>query len=168
MKRFEEELATIKSIYNSGWVRNWGFVPMTEEEFDHVARDFKPLVDPDLCLIAELNGEAVGFSLALPDLNEVLRKIPNGRLFPTGIFHLLFGRRKIRGIRVLTAGFKPGYQHLGLGPQLYLQGWQAGVARGYTRGEASWILEENLEMRHALEGIGGKPYKRYRIYEREL
>jgi GNAT superfamily N-acetyltransferase len=168
MRRFDREIATIKAIYNSAWQRNWGFVPMTDAEFDYIAKEFKPFVDPDLCLIAEVGGEPVGFCLALPDLNEILQRIPNGRLFPTGIFKLLLGRRKIRGVRMLTLGFREGFQHLGLGTHLYLRGWQNALDRGYSRGEASWILEDNLEMRRAMENLAGEPYKRFRIYEREL
>jgi GNAT superfamily N-acetyltransferase len=168
MRRFDEDVAIIKSIYNSAWERNWGFVPMTDEEFDYVTRDFKPIVDPHLCLIAEVGGEPVGFSLALPNLNEVLRKVPSGRLFPTGLIRLLWGKRKIKGIRVLTLGFRPGFQHLGLGAHLYLTTWQVGNSRGYDRGEASWILEDNLEMRRAMENLDFAPHKRFRIYERGL
>jgi GNAT superfamily N-acetyltransferase len=168
MKRFAEDVATIKSIYNSGWERNWGFVPMTDEEFEYITKDFKPFVDPDLCLIAEVKGEPVGFCLALPDLNEIFHRIPSGRLFPTGLFKLLLGRRRVRGMRMLTLGFRPGYQRVGLGPLLYLRAWQNGIDRGYTRGECSWILEDNLEMRRPLEGLAGEAYKRLRIYERPL
>ncbi|MBA4159552.1 MAG: N-acetyltransferase [Gemmatimonadetes bacterium] len=168
MRRFKEDVDIIKSIYNAAWTRNWGFVPMTDEEFDYVAKDFKPIVDPNLCLIAEVKGEPVGFSLALPDINQVLKKIPGGRLFPFGIFHFLREKRRMRGIRVITLGFRPGYQHQGLGALLYLRGWQTGAERGYRRGEASWILEDNLDMRRPLENMGADPYKRFRIYEQPL
>jgi GNAT superfamily N-acetyltransferase len=168
MKRFDEDLAAIKGIYNSAWSENWGFVPMTDAEFDHLASEFRPFVDPELCLIAESKGEPVGFSLALPDLNEALQYLPDGRLFPFGIFRFLWHRRKIRGLRVITLGFKPGYQHLGLGALFYQRSWKAAVERGYQHGEASWILEDNIEMVRPLERMGGRIHKTYRIYEREL
>lgn len=168
LRRFDAEVATIQGIYNSAWARNWGFVPMTDAEFRHIAKEFRPIVDPELCLIAEIGGEPVGFSLALPDLNQALRKVRSGRLFPSGLFRLLWERRRIRGFRVITLGLKPGFQHQGLGAALYLRTWQVGAAKGYRYGEASWILEDNWEMRRALEKMGAKPYKRYRIYEREL
>lgn len=168
MRRFEEEVATIKAVYNSAWSRNWGFVPMTDAEFDYMAKELKPIVDPHLCLIAEADGQAVGFSLALPDLNRALRKLPRGRLLPFGIFRLLRERRRIPALRVITLGFRPGYQHQGLGALLYLRTWQVGVARGYDRAEASWILEDNHDMRRALENMGARAYKRYRVYERSL
>jgi len=168
MKRFDQEVATIKGIYNSAWSRNWGFVPMTDAEFDHMAKELKPVVDPELCKIVEVNGEAVGFSLALPDFNQALAHLPGGRLFPFGIFRLLRERRRIKRMRVLTLGFKPGFQNLGLGGYLYLRTWQTGVERGYRGGEASWILENNEDMRRPLESIGARLYKRYRIFERPL
>lgn len=167
-RHFRRDVGIIKEIYNSAWQRNWGFVPMTDAQFEHMAKEFRPIADPDLCLFAEVNGEPVGFSLALPDLNQALKKIPNGRLFPFGIVRLLWEKRRIRGIRVVTLGFKPGYQHQGLGALLYLRGWQTGAEKGYTYGEASWILEDNHDMRRPLENMGARAYKRYRIYETPL
>jgi GNAT superfamily N-acetyltransferase len=168
LKRFRQEVDTIKKIYNAAWTQNWGFVPMTDAEFEHVAKDFRPIVDPELCLIAEVRGEPVGFSLALPDIHQAMKHIPSGRLFPLGIFKFLWHRRKINGVRVITLGFKPGYQHLGLGTAFYLRTWQNGTARGYDRGEASWLLEDNFPIIRAMEQIGGREYKRYRIYERPV
>jgi GNAT superfamily N-acetyltransferase len=168
MSRFRQEVDAIKSVYNAAWSRNWGFVPMTDAEFDHMARDLKPIVDPDLCLLAEVDGETVGFSLALPDFNRVLRKLPRGRLFPFGLLHLLREKRRIKRLRVITLGFRPGFQHSGLGALLYLRSWTSAAARGYRAGEASWILENNLDMRRPLENMGARVYKRYRIFERAL
>jgi GNAT superfamily N-acetyltransferase len=168
MRRLDEEISTIQDVYNSAWSRNWGFSPMTDDEFRFMAKDLRPIVDPELCLIAEVEGRAVGFSLALPDLNQALRKIPSGRLLPFGIVHLLHTRRKINGFRVLTLGFRPGYQHLGLGAALYLRTWQVGAAKGYVYGEASWILEDNQDMRRPLENMGARVYRTYRVYERAL
>lgn len=168
LKRFRQDVDAIKEVYNAAWSKNWGFVPMTNEEFEHLAKEFRPFVDPNLCLVAEAEGEAVGFGLALPDLNEAIRHIPDGRLFPLGIFKLLWHKRKIRGMRFLTLGFRPKYQHSGLGVGFYARTWQAAADAGYTHGEASWILEDNHEMVRALERIDGRPYRRYRLYDRSL
>ncbi|CAN5832883.1 MAG: N-acetyltransferase [Gemmatimonadetes bacterium] len=168
MRRFREEIDTIKGIYNSAWSRNWGFVPMTDAEFEHLAREFKPIVDPDLCLIAEVAGVPVGFSLALPDLNVALRHLPDGRLFPFGLIRLLWHKRSIRQIRVITIGFRHEYQHMGLGAACYARTWQTGVEKGYVRCEGSWILEDNLAMARPLERLGARVSKRYRIFERPL
>ena len=169
VKRFREEVGRVMEVYNSAWERNWGFVPMTEAEFENMAREFKPVVDPELCLIAETEaGEPIGFLLGLPDLNQAIRPLRDGRLFPFGIFRFLWARRKIRTLRVLTLGLKPGYQQSGIGAAMYLRVFQEGARKGYQNGEASWILEDNLRMRQALEKAGAVAYKTYRVYERAL
>ena len=168
MRRFDEDVATIQRVYNSAWERNWGFVPMTAEEIAHLAKELRPVVDPRLCLFVEVDGEAVGFSLALPNLNQALHHLPDGRLLPFGIFRFLWHHRRIDSLRVITLGLKPGFQKSGLGAALYLRTFQVGAPLGYRTAEASWILEDNWEMRRPLEKMGADAYKRYRIYEREL
>ncbi|MGI9188743.1 MAG: GNAT family N-acetyltransferase [Longimicrobiaceae bacterium] len=168
MGRFAQEVATIQRIYNAAWQRNWGFIPMTEAEIRHMAKELKPVVDPALCLFAEVDGKAVGFSLALPDLNQALRHLPSGKLFPFGIFRLLWERRKIDRLRVITLGLEPGWQKSGLGAALYVNTFLRGAPLGYRWAEASWILEDNLEMRRPLEKMGADAYKTYRVYERVL
>lgn len=167
LTRFDQELEAIKVVYNGSWERNWGFVPMTDAEFDHLAKQFRPLLDPSLCLIAEVAGKPVGFSLVLPDYNQVLRHL-DGRLFPFGVFKFLWYRRKIDRVRIMTLGLLPGYRRRGLDAMMYLRIFQASARRGYVRGEASWILEDNLDILHAIERCGGKVYKTYRIYEKGL
>jgi GNAT superfamily N-acetyltransferase len=168
LKHFRRDVDIIKAIYNSAWSRNWGFVPMTDAEFEHMAKDFRPIVDPALCLIAEVEGKPIGFSLAIPNIHEAMAHIPSGRLFPFGIFKFLWYKRKISSVRVITLGFIPEYQHSGLGAAFYLHTWMSGTSRGYHRAEASWILEDNIEMVRPLEHMGGHVYKRYRIYERMI
>ncbi|MDP9348665.1 MAG: GNAT family N-acetyltransferase [Gemmatimonadota bacterium] len=169
MKRFREEVATIMEVYNSAWERNWGFIPMTAAEFENMAREFRPVVDPDLCLIAETEaGEPIGFLLALPDLNQAIKPLRDGRLFPFGVFRFLWAKRKIRTLRVLTLGLKPGWQQSGIGAAMYLRVFHEAARKGYQDGEASWILEDNHRMRQALEKMGIEAYKTYRIYERAL
>ena len=167
LKRFAEEVQLIKQIYNQAWSKNWGFVPMTDEEFDHLANDLRRLVVPELVLIAEVNGEPAGFSMALPDYNQALKKV-NGRLFPLGLFKLLWWAKKIDAIRVLTMGVVHKYQRRGIDLIFYLETFDRGVEKGYKRGELSWILEDNLLMNRALEDLGAKVYKKYRIYEVDL
>ena len=168
LKHFRRDVDKIKEVYNAAWSGNWGFVPMTDAEFEHLAKEFRPVVDGELCLIAEVEGEAIGFALAIPDLNEVLRHIPSGRLLPFGFLKFLWHRRKVRGMRVMTLGVRPKYHHAGVGAPLYMQLWTNGANVGYRRGEASWILEDNLEMARAMERAGGSVMKRYRIFERPL
>jgi GNAT superfamily N-acetyltransferase len=168
LSRFEQDVEALKEVYNSAWSENWGFVPMTEAEFEHLAKEFRPIVDPDLCLIAESGAEPVGFYLALPNLNEALQHLPRGRLFPFGWAKLLWHKSRVRSIRVVTVGFKPHLHRAGLGPAFYRAAWLAAAAKGYLRGEASWVLEDNHEMIRAVEKMGGTSYKRYRIYERPI
>jgi len=169
LKRFKEEVATVMGVYNSAWQRNWGFIPMTDAEFESMAREFKPVVDPHLVLIAEKDdGEAIGFLLALPDLNRAIQPIRSGRLFPFGVFRFLWHKRKIRTARVLTLGMKPGYQRAGIGAALYLKVFQMGARYGYDNADCSWILEDNGPMRQALEKVGAYVYKTYRVYERPV
>ncbi len=164
LKNFRQELEIIRDIYNDAWSRNWGFVPLTPDEFDFIANDFKRIIDPNLVLIAEFNGNPVGFALTLPNYNEVFKKIKNGRLFPMGWLTFLLNKRKIKGVRVITLGIKQKYQPFGLGSVFYMETIKRGLARGYNHAEMSWILEDNDLMNRAAVMLGGRIYKRYRIY----
>ncbi|MFQ6002371.1 MAG: hypothetical protein ACE5KJ_01360 [Candidatus Zixiibacteriota bacterium] len=167
MKDLKNEAEKIKTIYNSAWSENWGFIPMTDEEFDHMVKDLKKVVDPNLVFIAEVNGKPAGFSLALPDVNQVLRRI-NGRLFPLGLFKLLWHtkiKNKIDGVRIITMGVVPEFQKRGIDTAFYVQTYNVGVKRGYTWAEMSWVLEDNVKMNRVLDLLGAKLYKKYRIYE---
>jgi GNAT superfamily N-acetyltransferase len=166
-RRFKQEVEILSDIYQSAWERNWGFVPMTKAEFDHFASQVRWVADPNLCLIAEVRGEPVGFALALPDYNQALRHI-NGRLLPFGLFKLLWYKRQINAARVLILGLKPGFRRRGLDAMLYLRLWQEAPRNGYPVVECSWILEDNWDMRRAMERMGGRIYKTYRIYEKAL
>jgi GNAT superfamily N-acetyltransferase len=165
LKNFNSELELVRSVYNDAWSNNWGFVPLTPEEFDFVANDFKKIIDPELVLLAEMKGKPIGFCLALPNYNEVFKKIPSGKLFPFGLFTFLFNRKKIRGIRVITLGAIKQYQAYGIGSLLYLEIIRRGLAAGYDRAECSWILEDNELMIKPLRFLGAKPYKTYRVYQ---
>ena len=164
MNNFEGEIQLVKDVYNSAWSRNWGFVPMTDEEITHMAHQMKRIVDPDMVLFAEVDGCPIGFFMALPDLNQALKRI-NGRLFPFGLLKLLWYSRKIDGVRALTMGVIPKYQNKGIAAMFAVESFNIGVPKGYIRGEMSWILEDNTLMIRALERMGAKVYKRYRIYE---
>ena len=167
MKHFERDVATAFGIYNAAWEDNWGFVPMTEAEFRFQASDLKSAIDPSLVLIAEKDGEPIAFSLTLPDLNVVLKKM-RGRLFPFGIFHFLLGRRSITHARVLALGVLADYRRAGIDILLYHDTFVNGLRRGYRSCEMSWILEENTLMRRAIERLGGQVTKVYRIFEKRL
>lgn len=171
LKKFDEEVRLIKGIYNAAWEKNWGFVPMTEREFDHLARDMKQIVRPELVLIAEVKGEPVAFSMTIPDANEAL-KVARGRLttfgLPIGLVKLLLASRKIRRLRLVTLGIKEGYRRRGLDAILYLDTLRTAHQLGYEGGEISWTLEDNHLVNRAIESMGGKRSKTHRVYERAL
>jgi hypothetical protein len=168
MRKFREEVEVVKRIYNDAWSTNWGFVPMTDAEFDHLAKDLKLVLDPRVALIAEKNGEPVAFSLALPDVNQALKKI-NGRLFPFGLPILLYRLRRIRQVRVLALGISKKLQNWnGLGAALYYESFRRGVEAGYLTCEFSWTLENNDLINRSMQLFGAEIYKRYRIYEKAL
>ncbi len=167
LKRLDEEVEVIQDIYNSAWEKNWAFVPLTENEIEHLAADLKPIVEPRLCFIAYMDGRPAGFSLTLPNFNQVLRHL-DGKLFPFGIFKLFWHRRKIDHARVFTLGLKPDYRGIGLDAILYLKTFLAGQELGIGAGECSWILEDNWPMRRGMEKMEGKVYKTYRVYGKDL
>jgi GNAT superfamily N-acetyltransferase len=164
---FQEDVRRAFSVYNQAWARNWGFVPMSEEQFSHMAGELRPVVWPDLALVAEVDGEAVGFSLALPDLNPVFKKM-KGRLFPFGLFTFLMGRRSIRSLRIITLGVVPEHRRKGIEMLLIYQTIVNGQRRGIKHGELSWVLEDNVLLRQTVERLGAEHYKTYRIYEKSL
>ncbi|HKD43040.1 MAG TPA: N-acetyltransferase [Myxococcaceae bacterium] len=173
MKDLREEIRRLKSIYNAMLERLWGFVPMSEEEFDFVAARLRPLVQirPELCLIAEVRGEPVAFSLTLPDSNMAL-KPANGHLttfgLPIGLVKMYWAARGIDRLRVLLFGIKPGYRRRGLDAILYLDTLRAARALGYGWGEIGWAAEDNTLMIRAIEAMGARRYKTYRIYQRPV
>jgi hypothetical protein len=167
MKRFDAEIEAIQAVYNTAWERNWGFTPMTDAEIRHMARHLKPVVNPRLCVIAEVDGRPVGFCLAVPDYNQALRHV-KGRLFPFGILKLLWHRRRIDAARVVTLGVMPGFRQKGLDAAMTVHLCIEGPKAGYPKGECSWILETNWHMRRGMERIGGQVYRTYRVFEKNL
>ncbi|MBU8894775.1 N-acetyltransferase [Corallococcus sp. H22C18031201] len=171
MSDFAAEVSRVKAIYNAAWEKNWGFIPMTEKEFDHLAKDMKTVVRPELVLIAEVKGEPVAFSMTLPDANEAL-KAAGGRLtqfgLPIGLVKLLLASRKIRRLRLITLGIKEGYRRRGLDAILYLDTLRTAKQLGYTGGEISWTLEDNTLVNRAIESMGGRRSKTYRVFQRSL
>jgi len=166
-KKLDEEIEKVKFVYNHAWEKNWGFVPLTDREIDYIAEELKPIIDPDIVFFAELDGKPIGFSLAVPDINQALIKL-NGRLFPFGIFKLLYHSRKINRLRVIIMGVIPEYRGKGIDSVFYLETYRKGIAKGYHWGEFSWILENNDPMNTALRNIGAKIYKTYRIYQKKV
>jgi GNAT superfamily N-acetyltransferase len=163
----EAEVTRFMDVYNEAWGRNWGFVPITEQEVRFQAKNLKPILDENWAMIAERDGEVVGAALSLPDINQVLAKM-HGRLLPFGWWHFLTGRRQIDRIRVIALGVKPAYQHLGVAAALYVRHVEVAARVRQKWGEMGWILEVNEPMNRAMEGMGGTVTKRYRLYELPL
>ena len=164
-KDMEAEIGRFLQVYNAAWERNWGFVPLTEEEVRHYAKDLKPMLDENWAFIAEKDGEPVGAALTLPDYNQVLSHL-NGRLLPFGWAKFLWYKRKIDRVRVFALGVKPEYQHTGVGAKLYELHWDAGERTQQGRGETGWTLDRNKPMNRAMERMGGKIVRTYRVYEK--
>jgi GNAT superfamily N-acetyltransferase len=160
----EAEVMRFMEVYNEAWDRNWGFVPVTEEDVRFQVKNLKPILDPNWAMIAERDGEVVGAALTLPDINQVLRKM-NGRLLPLGWLRFLGGRRKVDRVRVFALGVKPSCQHLGVAAALYVEHIEVAARVRQKWGEMGWILETNEPMNRAMEGMGGEVCKRYRLYE---
>lgn len=167
MKRFDEELGRVKTVYNSAWEKNWGFVPMTDAEIDHMAKQLKPAVIADLVAFAEVDGKPVGFGLIIPDVNIALAKV-NGNLFPFGIVKLLWTLPRIRKGRLLALGVLPEYQKRGVGGLLVEALMRALRARGFTMCEVGWTLENNDSVHQLIQGSEGTRSAVYRIYEKSL
>jgi GNAT superfamily N-acetyltransferase len=161
------EVKRFMDVYNEAWGDNWGFVPITDAEVEFQAKNLKPVIDEDWAYMAEKDGEVIGAALSLPDINQVLAKM-GGRLLPFGWLRFLLGRRKIDQLRVFALGVKHAYQHTGVAAGLYLEHLAHADPAGIDRGEMGWILEVNEPMNRAMQGMGGKVVKKYRLYEKRL
>jgi len=173
LKCFDQEMLLLRDIFNDAWSENWGFIPFTEAEFKELGNNLKFLVDEQLIQIAEVDGEAAAFIVALPNINEAIRDL-NGKLLPLGIFKLLW-RLKVRfpkSARVPLMGVRKKFQRTRLGPGLaflVIDAVREPLHRfGAEKIELSWVLEDNAGMCNIIESIGGDAYKRYRVFEREL
>lgn len=162
-KNFNKEIAIIKNIYNSAWQKNWGFVPMTDAEFDYMAEKLKPLVVSELIIFIEVNKEPVGVCIAIPNYNEVLAKL-NGKLGPIEIIKFMYYKNKIKDTRLLVLGVKKEFQGKGFNALMMLEVFNSAKRLGYRGGELSWILEDNKLIIKDIESMSGKLYKKYRIY----
>ena len=164
MKKFAEELKLVKYVYNKAWEANWGFVPLTDAEMDDLAANFKPLVNPEVVLFMEKDGETIGFALCVPDYNQIFKNM-NGKLLPFGFLKLFTQKKKINLLRIIILGIVPEYQKRGLDSLFYYEIVNRAAKIGVKLGEASWILEDNEMMNKGAAMMGGEIYKKYRVYE---
>jgi GNAT superfamily N-acetyltransferase len=158
------EIRRLEDVYNRCWAGNWSYVPATTEEFEHASKQMRPLLEPDLSAVAEIDGEPVGLSLILRDLNRLLPGT-NGRLFPRALFRLLFGLKRVSHVRIVALGVVPEARGRGINEAFFLRAIDEAHRKGYAGGEAGWILEDNRKMLAPIERVGGRVTKRYRLYE---
>ena len=167
-KQFSKDVATLKELYNLAWEKNWGFVKMTEKEFDFLAESLVQVGREELALILEIEGKPVGFALVLPDINQSLIYNKKGSLLGAG-WCLFTKRKKINNCRIIVLGVIPEYRNLGLDILLYYRIGDAALKLGIPNGDASWILEDNEMMNRGLtKTMNGDRYKTFRIYEIEI
>ena len=166
VKHFDREVQILKDLYNRSWEKNWGFVPATEAEFEHAAKDLKMLVEPRVSAVAERDGEPVAFSAFVRDVNRILKRgSGNGRLLPTLWARLAFGLKKIRHARCVLLGIVPEARGNAINEAFFVRAMQAALDLGYHGSECGWILADNDAMKKPIETAGGAVTKRYRMYE---
>lgn len=168
LAHFEREVGLLLDLYNRSWEANWGFVPATEAEFRHAAKDLKQVADPRLSAVAEQGGKPVGFMAVLRDVNRVLAPRGAGRLLPTNLLRLLFGLKRVKRWRVIALGVVPEARGRGVNEAFFLHALAAAAARGGEGAEAGWVLADNQRMLAPILAVGGRITKRYRLYERPL
>lgn len=174
MRRYRDDVRAMMRVFNDAWSGNWGFIPFTDEEVEHMATSMRPLMDPQLAAIIEMNGTMVGFGITLPNLNEAIADF-GGRVLPFNWAKLLWrlkvqhtrtGRTLLMGVSrsFAASGFAGG-----IAPFLIIDKMRQRAQKiGMRKVELSWILEDNLPMRRINESLGGDPYKTYRVYQKQL
>ena len=169
MKDFDGEIERIRDIYNKAWEKNWGFVPMTDKEFNFLAKSLKPLANPNyIYFVEDKNKRTVGFSLSLPDINQALKHVNGNPFSPLGLLKYLWFSRNIRMVRTITMGVLPEYRNKGVDSILNVQIADYGGKHGVFASEMSWVLKANEPMSKLAKVIGGTPYKEYVIYEADI
>ncbi len=170
MKRYMDEAMIAKDIYNEAWSENWGHVPMTDHEFEHLAKDLKQVVDPNLVYYLELDGDTVAFSVTIPNLNQALKHVKGGRLLPLGLPTLL-ARAKLGGVyetRMPLMGVRKAYHGRGFDSLMVLETIKRGKEADYDACEMSWVLESNKVLVNALDNMGAVVDKTYALFEKTL
>ena len=167
-RSLRRDMDRFADVYNSAWSENWGFVPYTKADLAGYAQEMQLVFDHHWFMVAETaEGETVAVAITVPDINQVLMKM-KGRLLPFGWWHYLRRRRIVDRVRVGFLGVKPEFQHTGVAAALYVEHFDMATATPQTWGEMGWILETNHNMNKAMEAMGGRVVRRYRMYEREL
>lgn len=172
-KRMLDDVRILMDIFNDAWSDNWGFVPLTERELVKLASDSKLILVPEITRIVSIHGEPAAVALGLPNVNDLIGDL-GGKLFPFGIAKLLY-RLKVKGPksgRLIILGIRKKWRHVrrygGLSAFLYVAMNRSAHLLGLERGELSWTLEDNAAINAGIRLMGGRVYKRYRVYQKEL
>lgn len=168
--RFMDEARLVMEIYNEAWSENWGHVPMTDREFEHLAKDLKQVIEPGLVQIVEVDGQPVAFSVTIPNLNQALRHVKDGRLFPLGLPKLLAYAKMgaVYETRTALLGVRKAYQGRGFDALMVLATIENGKAAGYDACEMSWVLDSNHRLIHAMEAMNAVVDKTYGMFEKVI
>ena len=159
-----KDIQVFGEVYNAAWRHNWGFVPYSQSDLKHYAEELQLVFDRNWFMVAEKDGESIGVAITVPDVNQVLKRM-NGRLLPLGWWHFLRKGKIIDRVRVGFLGVKPQYQHTGTAARFYVEHFDVARTTRQTWGEMGWILETNRSMNRAMEAVGGRLVKRFRVYE---
>jgi hypothetical protein len=166
-KQQKEDIATVFKIYREAWQYNWGAVPLTDGELHHLVETLLPLVEPTMIQIAEVDGKPAGFSLAMPNYNEVL-SVMHGRTNPITLIKAWFKSKHIGSARVITMGVIKEYQNRGIDIVFHYNSYLNGLPRGYFKGEFSWVLDDNVMMIREAEMLGAHIHKIYRLFDKAI
>jgi GNAT superfamily N-acetyltransferase len=167
-RSLRKDMDRFAEVYNSAWSENWGFSPYSKKDLDAYAQEMQLVFDQHWFMVAETpEGDTAAVAITIPDVNQVLAKM-KGRLLPLGWWHFLRKGSTIDRVRVGFLGVKPEYQHTGIAAKLYVEHFDMATATPQTWGEMGWILETNTNMNRAMEAMGGRVVRRYRVYERSL
>jgi hypothetical protein len=167
-KKFNEEIKNLREVYNEANEHNWGFMPLDGRSFFHMAKDLKQVVDEESVLLAECKGQLIGFAVSVRDYNQVFKRISNGKLFPSGWWKLLNGRKHITRIRIMIIGVLPQWRRLGIDWCFYSKIAQYGKHKQIDNGEACYVMQSNFQMNRMMKALNAPIVKEYKLYSKNI
>lgn len=167
MKNLKRDIEIVLNMANISTSDNWGYVPVTDAEASAIAKEMKPVLDPELVMIAEVKGDPIGYLLAFPDMNVIIKDM-KGRITPLGLLKLLSGKKNIRDYRVWALGIVPQYLRKAIDTLFYKKLYEVMSEKNPRQVEANYVLEDNMAMNNPILKLGFEEAKRYRVYEMAL
>ncbi len=167
LKNIDREAEIIRQVYNEAWANNWGFVPLNKEEMAEIVGELKPILRTEGTCVLEVEGKPAGFYICIPNMNHVLKILHGSLKNPIRVLKALLAWRKIKDARLIMLGVLPEFRQRGIDLILIKHIVDHGVAV-WDEAELSWVLEDNAGMIRGIEECGCHPYKRYRIYQKDL